>query len=71
MVETSQDGKTWTTINRRENTSDLDDYGITATFKVDTNSASRFVKLVNIGRSHYGDDALIISGFEVFGALTE
>jgi hypothetical protein len=71
MVETSHDGKTWTTIDRRENTSDLDDYGITATFKVDTNSASRFVKLVNIGRTHYGDDALIISGFEVFGSLTE
>jgi hypothetical protein len=31
----------------------------------------RFIRLVNIGRNHFGGDRLAISAWEVFGGLFE
>jgi hypothetical protein len=40
-------------------------------FKVNQGKLRRFVRIVNIGRNHYGDDRLVISAWEVFGDLFE
>jgi hypothetical protein len=41
------------------------------TFQIANRRSFRFIKLVNIGRNHYGDDGLCITAFEIFGSLTD
>jgi hypothetical protein len=31
----------------------------------------RFIRLVNVGKNHFGDDQLNISAWEIFGSLIE
>jgi hypothetical protein len=71
LIETSIDGENWTEIDRRENNSELNCRNGTRTFGVSRSKESRFIRLINVGRNHYGNDALVISSFEIFGLLME
>jgi hypothetical protein len=68
-VETSMDGKVWRQIDSREDNSDLNDQDVTRTFDVANYEMCRFVRLVNIGKNHRGNDCLCLSALEIFGCL--
>jgi hypothetical protein len=71
LIETSLNGKDWMEIDHRENNSELNAKNVTATFSISKREICRFLRLVNIGRNHQGNDALVISSFEIFGSLAE
>jgi hypothetical protein len=71
VVEVGSDGVSWVEIDRRRNNSELNGADITRTFNVRKTAEGRFIRLVNVGKSHSGYDRLIISSFEIFGHLIE
>jgi hypothetical protein len=71
LVETSADGKTWREVDHKENNKQLNGAHFTSTFPVAGGGECRFIRLVNIGRNHYGDDSLAITAWEIFGSLIE
>jgi hypothetical protein len=71
LVETSVDGENWREVAREENNTQLNGKFFTATFAVADGGECRFIRLVNMGRNHYGDDHLVISAWEIFGNLIE
>ena len=71
LVETSADGENWREVAREEDNGQLNDWGFTATFAVADGGECRFIRLVNIGRNHIGDDSICISAWEIFGSLLE
>jgi hypothetical protein len=70
-VGTSVDGKSWQEVAQEEDNIQLNDKWRTATFPVTGGGWCRFIRLVNIGRNHFGDDLLYISAWEIFGSLVE
>jgi hypothetical protein len=71
LVETSADGENWREIAREEDNKQLDGKWLTAIFAVAGGGECRFIRLVNIGRNHFGNDCLQISAWEIFGSLFE
>jgi hypothetical protein len=71
LVETSKDGRSWREVAREEGNEQLNGSWFTGTFAVAGGGERRFIRLVNIGRSHAGDDCLLISAREIFGSLIE
>jgi len=71
LVEVSRDGASWIEVDRRERNADLHGPDRARSYEVQRAEVARFVRLVNIGRNSRGDDAMIISGFEIFGSLLE
>jgi hypothetical protein len=71
LVETSANGENWLEVAREENNKELNGYLFTATFPVAGGGECRFIRLVNIGRNHGGDDCLWVSAWEIFGSLIE
>jgi hypothetical protein len=69
LVETSADGKTWREVDHKENNKQLNGTYFTGTFPVAGGGECRFIRLVNIGRNHLGNDSLRISAWEIFGSL--
>jgi hypothetical protein len=69
LVETSVDGKTWREVDHKENNKQLNGTYFIGTFPVAGGGECRFIRLVNIGRNHYGDDSLMITAWEIFGSL--
>jgi hypothetical protein len=69
-VEGSDDGASWTEIDRRENNSNLN-LNATAvkTFAVARSGSFRRIRLRQTGPNHYGDNQLLLSAFELFGAV--
>jgi hypothetical protein len=65
------DGKKWREVARSENNKQLDGTGFTATFPVADGGECRFIRLVTIGRNHFGNGCLLISAWEIFGSLIE
>jgi hypothetical protein len=70
VVEGSDDGASWTEIDRRENNSDLDAKLVVRTFAVARPGCFRRICLHQTSRNHRGNDYLSICAFEVFGAVT-
>jgi hypothetical protein len=78
IVEGSVDGKNWTEIDRETNNRHFDlrawDYwpgaGIGA-FPVSNRAGFRFIRLMQTGKNHYGNDALSLRAVEFFGTLCE
>jgi hypothetical protein len=64
------DGKNWREVAREENNEQLNWRYFTATFAV-AGGECRFIRLVNIGRNHFGNDSLYITGWEILGGLIE
>jgi hypothetical protein len=71
LVEMSADGKSWLEVAREENNEQLDGAVFSGTFAVAGGGECRFIRPVNIGRNHYGNDILSISAWEIFGSLIE
>jgi hypothetical protein len=70
LVEASTDGKHWREVAREEDSKQLNGSRFTATFAV-AGGECRFIRLVNIGRNHRGNDCLFISAWEIFGSIEE
>jgi hypothetical protein len=71
VIETSADGESWWEVARQEGNEQLNGRCFTGTFAVAGGGECRFIRLVNIGRNHFGDDGLGISVWEIFGSLIE
>jgi hypothetical protein len=71
LVETSADGESWREAAREENNTQLNGPFLSGTFPVAGGGEWRFIRLVNIGRNHRGDDQLMIQAWEIFGSLIE
>jgi hypothetical protein len=71
LVETSVDGENWREVAREEDNEQFNGGYFTGTFAVAGGGECRFIRLVNIGRNHFGDDQLFISAWEIFGNLFE
>jgi hypothetical protein len=70
-VETSADGESWREVAREEDSNQLNGKLFTGTFPVAGGGECRFIRLVNVGRNHKGNDQLVISAWEIFGNLVE
>jgi hypothetical protein len=68
-VEGSDDGASWTEIDRRENNSDLDEPFTVKTFAVSQTGSFRKIRLRQTGPNHEGNNTLELSAFKVFGAV--
>jgi hypothetical protein len=71
LVDTSEDGTSWREVAHVENNKQLNGTYFSGTFGVAGGVECRFIRLVNIGRNHYGNDQLVISAWEIFGNLVE
>jgi hypothetical protein len=71
LVETSEDGKSWREAAREENNKQLNGERFTGKFAVTVGWACRFIRLVQIGKNHGGNDWLIMAAWEIFGSLFE
>jgi hypothetical protein len=68
-VEDSDDGASWTEIDRRENNSDLNACLTLKTFAVLRPGSFRRIRVRQTGPSHNGCNYLVLSAFKVFGAV--
>ena len=71
ILEVSNDGHTYTEIDRQENCNLLNGKRKTATFQVSCSDPQRFVRLRQTGKNWYGNYHLIISNIEFSGLLSE
>jgi hypothetical protein len=71
LVETSADGESWREVAREEDNEQLNGKWFAGTFAVAGDGECRFIRLVNIGRNHWGSDQIVISAWEIFGSLVE
>jgi hypothetical protein len=71
LVETSADGESWREVAREADNKQLNGSYFTGTFPVVGGEECRCIRLVNVGKNHEGDDALLISAWEIFGSLIE
>jgi hypothetical protein len=71
LIEASTDGDNWQEVDRRENNDDLNGAYAALVFPVARGRPCRFIRLVNVGRNHFGYDCLMVTAWEVFGHLTE
>jgi hypothetical protein len=71
LVEVSADGKSWREVAREEDNEQLNGKLFTGTFAVAGGGECRFIRLVNIGRNHRGNDSLFISAWEICGVLLD
>jgi hypothetical protein len=71
LVETSTDGMSWREVAHEEGSRHLNGKHFCGTFAVAGGEECRFIRLVNIGRNHFGSDSVDISAWEIFGKLVE
>jgi hypothetical protein len=71
IVESSLDGVSWREIDSKEGSKALNTPEVTRVFSVSGSSPCRFVRLVNVGRNHFGSSQLSIEAWEIFGGLVE
>ena len=71
VLQVSNDGEVWNTIDSSENNSDLNGNLVTCHFPVTTQPGGdfRFVRLLQTGPNHYPGHRLVISGLELFGSI--
>jgi hypothetical protein len=68
-VEGSDDGVSWTEIDRRENNSDLSRWGAVKTFAISQSVSFKRIRLCQTGLNFSGSNSLALEAFEVFGAV--
>jgi hypothetical protein len=67
----SVDRESWQEVAREEENGQLNGSYFTGTFAVAGGGECRFIRLVNIGRNHWGNDHIWIAAWEIFGNLIE
>ena len=74
VLEVSNDGSdgSWAVVDSRENNKELNSKLVTRNFEISAPPSGpfRFVRLRLTGKNHFGDDYLVISALELFGALS-
>jgi hypothetical protein len=70
-LEMSGDGQSWTDVHWCDNNRDLNGINQIGTYSITREVRSRSVRLRQAGKTHYNDDHLVLSGFEVFDILDE
>jgi hypothetical protein len=68
-VEGSDDGTSWTKIDRRENNSDLNRNLTVKTFAIALSGSFSSIRLRLTGPNHRGQNCLCLTAFDVFGAV--
>jgi hypothetical protein len=71
LVEASVHGESWREVDHRENNEQLNGAYFAGTFAVAGGGECRFIRLVDIGRNHVGNDCLLISAREIFRSLID
>jgi hypothetical protein len=71
LVEPSADGESWREVAGEEDNKQLNGANSTGIFAVARGGECRFIPLVQIGRSHFGDDSICITAWEILGGLIE
>jgi hypothetical protein len=71
VVEGSDVGSAWVTLDERINNTDADAGRPIVTFPVNRTIPSRFIRLRQTGKCSHHNDYLILFGFEVFGSIIE
>jgi hypothetical protein len=66
-LEVSGEGKLWTDVHWCDNNNDLNGKNQIGTYSVSREVRSRFVRLRQMGKTHYNCDYLVLGGFEIFG----
>jgi hypothetical protein len=69
MVEGSDDGVSWTEIDRRENNDNLNDWFAVKTFAVSPPGSFGKIRLRQTGLNHSVNSDLVLSAFELFGSV--
>ena len=71
VIEVSNDGHSWTEIDRRDDNNDLNSSWVTVNFKISRvpSESFRFFRLRQAGKNHQGDYCLDLSALEIFGTL--
>ena len=71
VIEVSNDGSSWTEIDRRDNDKDLNDESATANFKISKvlKRSFRFFRLKQTGKNHAGNYVATLTSLEMFGTL--
>jgi hypothetical protein len=70
VIEVSNDGAHWMEADRRQNRDELCAQNVVRSFAVSRPSVGRYVRLRQIGPNDRPDFETLISGWELFGALT-
>jgi hypothetical protein len=63
--------KNWQEVACQQDNKQLNGNRFTGKFAVAGGEKYRFIRLVNIGRNHFGSDQLVITASEIFGNLIE
>jgi hypothetical protein len=71
IVEGSEDGLTWITLDERKDNTEANSSHPIATFVVSNRMECRFIRLRQTGNNASGDHRLRLYGFEVFGFMEE
>jgi hypothetical protein len=71
LVEASADGENWRVVDDKVDNEELNGKQLVGTFTATGGRASRFIRLVNIGRNHARTDIIWISAWEIFGFLLD
>ena len=73
VVELSNDGSSWTEVDRRDNNYDLNEKHVIRNFKLSRvpNESFRFIRLRQTGPNHWGMYWLKLTSWEIFGTLCE
>jgi hypothetical protein len=71
VIEGSDDGVSWTEIDRRENNRDLKKEFAVKTFTVSRSGSFPRIRLSQIGPNHYGNNELAFAAFELFGSFAD
>jgi hypothetical protein len=70
-LEGSQDGQSWTELNRQQNNRELDSKSKVSTFAVNVSGTFRMIRLRQTGLNCAGGSAFVFSRIEFFGTLIE
>ena len=72
VFQVSNDGKNWDVVDRRDNNEDFKAGKVTRNYELvpPPHGKFRFVRLLQTGPNHSGNDQLVIAALEVFGTLS-
>jgi hypothetical protein len=71
IVEVSNNGEVWRTIDERWNNGDLNGMNLVHAFKVEAGDWCRYIRIRHQGMSWYGNCYVSVSSFELFGEIKE
>ena len=69
ILEASQDGNNWITIDNQPSNSDLNGSHKVASFPLTETSFYRYFRIKMTGPNHAGNNIMTLSAFEIFGVL--